>query len=562
MKYCPYGESELEEEQSLKLDEITVAGSLDLASLSDEPRARRAMSVLAGTPMCPDRVRRTASCYSGHLRQLEAWGVLRRVPHEPRVCSRYFEVAKSNGTARTIFSGCWVSKYLDSVPGVNLAPWDLLLSRLAQRKWNIISADFRHYFHQVQIGSGLQEILGVSTGQDFYLFKVLPMGLSFSPWIAQSLSWALILKALRALGWSHNGDESNELPVEVMVVTPCMHIFVLYDNLLFLCDDWSALLKFQAAFMEVCARSGAIFKEMEVMRYATWKKQGLNHLGCHFTPYRHGLSLRHTDAHMKKWVPIISDVSYPTFRVVSRIAGILIYDAYMRNVPFCMLECQESVRSLLEIRAGGKWDSRVPEEGMRHWKVLLSAFRTVLLNQTSMWTNLLLVRKARRLVMASDAYDYGGAFLAWNELGTILELQQYPESKAEHIYYKELRAAVKAILWAAKWCTEPTVVVLMVDNTAVLAGLQNGYSSSQKGNALIRLAWEGVRTSKIRLVLVGVAGEHNPADHPSRFKPVDPAKVAAMQHWFEEEISPVLSRYRGIQSRGSWVINSSEMEDN
>ncbi len=92
----------------------------------------------------------------------------------------------------------------------------------------------------------------------------------------------------------------------------------------------------------------------------------------------------------------------------------------------------------------------------------------------------------------------------------------WPACAAEHIFIKELRAAIRAINELAP---RDGTLVLVVDNTAAAQVLRNFYSSNAVGRELAEEAYDCLRNRRCRLVVAGIAGIHNYADAKTRNLP-------------------------------------------
>jgi len=113
------------------------------------------------------------------------------------VCT-YFAVAKGCGTlARTIFNGRILKEASHVPPPVNLLDIVLLYQMIGgMKKPHVYIADIRGWFHVLKINAYLRTLFGIVCGCDcrgVWMWQVLPMGWSWSPYIAQCIGWALIL---------------------------------------------------------------------------------------------------------------------------------------------------------------------------------------------------------------------------------------------------------------------------------------------------------------------------------------------------------------------------------
>ncbi len=176
-------------------------------------------------------------------------------------------------------------------------------SRLSQdsRGWYAISADLRHWFHQIKIPDHWQEHFRMSHHAQTWVPTTLPMGFNSAAAIAQAAFWAIILRGLHGDGQTATArrmrlgipklDESvypHWLPLD------CGGgVFVLIDNV-FVCtpcwiriNDWKKWLK--AAEAE-SSRGGVnvTFKEeagesIKVVPLVSGKTESVKFCGIEFT---------------------------------------------------------------------------------------------------------------------------------------------------------------------------------------------------------------------------------------------------------------------------------------
>lgn len=148
--------------------------------------------------------RRTLSDFEPFLDLLEHWNVLESANIADRefacAASKFFCVLKSNGKLRAIFDSRMAGELGDRPPPVNLPSINRVIETGAKSSY-FWTADFKHWFYQISICEKLREFFvvkcmvgtGSSRRQVFRRMKVLPQGWSWSPFIAQSIGWSVIL---------------------------------------------------------------------------------------------------------------------------------------------------------------------------------------------------------------------------------------------------------------------------------------------------------------------------------------------------------------------------------
>ena len=107
----------------------------------------------------------------------------------------FFKVPKACGTkARAIFNCKAINEACERPPPFELAKVSAILELIGESTY-FASLDFRHYFYQLGIPSEVKEMFRVGTPSDRFRLAVLPMGFSWSPFIAQGVTMALLAEA-------------------------------------------------------------------------------------------------------------------------------------------------------------------------------------------------------------------------------------------------------------------------------------------------------------------------------------------------------------------------------
>lgn len=171
-----------------------------------------------------------------------------------RHVARYFAVPKNEHVARAIWNGKVLTEHTKKAPPVNLPGMPDILRKMhdLSRKGNIclLTADFRHYFHTIKVSEELSRMFGVAVevpggGLRTYRWATLPMGWGPSPWIASSVGFAAIL-------WRESGEEIlfevepglTQLP-SFIPIKGGGFLCLYYDNILAVHTDFNILEKVQ-----------------------------------------------------------------------------------------------------------------------------------------------------------------------------------------------------------------------------------------------------------------------------------------------------------------------------
>lgn len=180
------------------------------------------LSNIAGSGPIGDAKVRNAGSYRRHileqLAETPADGsgcVLKAVSGAAAMYARYFAVLKEPlpPSARAIFDARTFNEWCKPPPSFHLVYPEMvlrLLSKFGTRKVMFYSADLVNMYYQIKIGNHLGTHMALMLDGTTYLPLVLPMGWSWSCYIAQALTFGLILK-------EYPGDEDLGIPREILL---------------------------------------------------------------------------------------------------------------------------------------------------------------------------------------------------------------------------------------------------------------------------------------------------------------------------------------------------------
>lgn len=174
----------------------------------------------------------------------------------PKVEASAFFVEKGGdeNLLRVIINGLWANLHYDQADSkfsfFSLETVRQVIDNCSQngQVWYALNFDLRHWFHELPLPCRYQEIFGIpltdrnNTRGEYHLYpRALPMGWSFSPYIAQCVTWALVL-AIPLSSPSRNFPKEADLDLEELQKHTAPFpwiplksgggIFVLLDNIL------------------------------------------------------------------------------------------------------------------------------------------------------------------------------------------------------------------------------------------------------------------------------------------------------------------------------------------
>ncbi len=489
-----------------------------------------------------------------------------------------FLVDKKQDVKRVIIDARPANAILEPLDGLRLFSLDNLV-RAAKRgagreRMGVFTADFRHFFYQLPVPKNLKPYFVVIGPDGSRVAPIaLPMGLHGSPVLAQSVSIAAVLLALRRMGgvFEARANElaaADEMPEEIEAGSlSCM---VLLDGLQMI-GDAAEVETFASAFSDVCAQFRLRPKEwdLQVVGHAPtlsraraepwcsqWPEIGVNQCSAgrvqirwEFAGVRFNLRGRRARApgapREFKWQPAtqrtISEVKPgATPRHVAQAVGGVLWRLRVHQEDMLLdHEVVIETASWVGHESGQGWDqpAQLPE-GLRRG---LNA-QVVAMNCPERWTAELRRNLAEKphavssagpsgvLMAAADADPTQCGGVIWTAEKTLVRAWSLPRED-----HGQQRAEAAAALRVATECSilRPCAQLLLaVDNEGVREALRRGYAAAPHLRNLIREMWK----LPIAIAPVRISGKLNVADDPSRGRmTLDPGREAATRAALEQE---------------------------
>lgn len=543
-----------------KLDPIQVAGCLRLDEVKRYGRQRHFKSLCKAwdmldrpkvTPFLTPRITWTPRRYRHHFEQLKDFGILEPSSDQPLYTSGYFSIPKENGSARAIFNGSKLSTHFPPPPPVNIMSQRDILHKIAAHvfpdrdhsqavekveplpsAFYVIHGDFRHWFHQLPSESGLSRYFGVACAGIKYLWKTLPMGWSWSPYIAQAAAWTLIVRDCDDLLDLTPLEKDEGLPFFIRTKGHGF-ITVYYDNYIFVtsdekeavelnkrflsnCRDWNAVIK-EHQFLRISpgvtknSSSDALFQESSIFRYLGLEIKLIpDNLLWRVSPNRVEL--------LERTIPLVMSP-----RVLAQYIGKIISVRLLESQPLgasrSVCDVINLLRATIRIGSTKGWDSERITLSTTDFQVLSQEWDTFLQNP---WRCSILpsFQWSKWITLATDASDWGWGMVLIDENGNVLK--QYKKNwddneRKLHIFIREMLAVERSLTKIQSMHNvNDCKINLVVDNTAVAAAVKRGYSSNDRAMHSLRSV---ILPLHHRLRIITVISEHNVADGPSRNKP-------------------------------------------
>ena len=476
----------------------------------------------------------TRHAYKGHLVMLEKYGVVTRIAAHLVLClCRYFAVAKTETISRSIFDGRNVSDMCNTPPTMRLPDTGNISKYFAAHPGDVrlIALDLRHYFHQIRLHKEIQPYFVVCVGGQHYVWKALPMGWSWSPAIAQSLTIAVAAEAARNIsldGASVSVDlnSSSEVPghFDISVKGRKARVYVTYDNVLFVGEGRLTGL-WADAVQELCKERRLHIKDGSFHDTTSkdMAREGtkFEHLGMELSVTSGGRRcVNVASASLEKWSRTLCTAKTTrTNRVAARMIGMILHGTRMRFGSLLSARKTLGIARTLGKQAQNNWNNACCLS-VQDYGYLMMALNTLV---TANPVKLEIPSGKRRdvLVVAADASDHkGGAVLVPKDgyMQLLGNSFTFPKEYT-HIFLKEVMAARICIDRAAKLHPR-SHIVLLEDNTAAAGAIARGWSSSWRATEEIDKLYAHLKMHDCVLTVRSVPSASNPADEPSRDRPL------------------------------------------
>lgn len=521
-----------------------------------------------GAENCDTPIRMTADKWKDHLHTLEECGILQSdVDMECiKAVATYFAVLKTEDTARAIYNGTEVNKFLGPAPPLNTPTAQEILDKISrlnrsQRK-SIFTADIRHWFHQiplsVQVSLYFCLVYKNNGTHEWRRWATLPMGTSWSPYIAQCLAWVLMIDTCSNMGgwpFTISPDEALAQPPKWVHLKGGGFLTIYIDNIIAVGNQGileelnHKLIEEQFLFQEF----GVTLKEASLLNADQWSRTAVRLLGVELqrrnnpeTCANKRVKVRYTAT----WRPIGDKVERwrepweqikaneaNTFRTVAKLCGRLLWIQSLTLKPLCSHHRVIAVlRRLAKQRVADdkKWDDPFPlfEEEIKELQLHVDRMFT------NEWMNGIVRNdesfRIEEVFGCSDASESGWGFLLYDGQDvTTCTVHRGLYTRNEHIFVKEFWVAKRMIMHMVNTKRETSDahirVIAGIDNSAAAQVIRNMYTS----NTFIQQDVEELNDFLLKMdasvFVVNVRSEDNVADQPSRGDPVCPVRFCVSQ---------------------------------
>ena len=533
----------------LPLDPITVAGQCrvqlmmrdikflfvkDALSLILESKSFEVVTGLQPSIVEADKRTRTAKRWKNHLEQLTQFRILRKIqnPKHAYFHSPYFSVPKADQqSARAILNAKQISRLSKNPPAVRLPNLPDVLRRIDSLKPRYIgTGDFRHWFHQIPLAEQIQRYFTVTNGQQWN-WCTLPMGYSFSPYIAQSVGWEVLLKDQP---YSPHLHDSRHMPCIVDMLSPFgqtvgfMTLF--YDNIIIVSSNpeigerCMKQMKINANYYNVALKTTeARVGQQLFLREGT---EGIKYIGVEI-----GIAPKSTTRNKResrliwrlskpiKETDVIHLLRRCTPRTVYRVIGAIVWHTYASLQSFGSINQVLAIMSDVATTASTtSWDTEMNFSESNRQIILHHARRAA----DNDWCTITETEQTETWA-TTDASGWGYAMCIYDgESDRLRECKAHKwqaDMSSKDIFRKELYAGIQCVELILATQSN-TRIILGQDNEAVFLTMSHFFSNFEDIQKQLTSLHEKLVRHTCALKMVKLSGKCNVSDKPSRGLPL------------------------------------------
>ena len=541
------------------------------------------LSVVAPPTVDPSQFACSATKWADHFAALVGFNLIQQTGAGVlKFCAKYFAVPKTEDLSRAIFNGLELSRRCTLPFKVNLPDLSIVLQQIAEmcapqagespRRVYLVTGDIRHWFHQIPVPQEIGVFFGLHLGTLYYLYRVLPMGWSWSPHIAQCIAMGLVLVALSRCGVDITAYANLTTPPPFVVVRDKKGrlegiVCVWYDNIALFTTNENLSKAFFRRHVAVMHSHHVIMKHW---RLHTWQdlqcsnldRAELNlavnlppdstespqdpdalpiYLGMMFGMDGHTLQWKHHPVKVHKWKSLITTLGqgWCSARDIAAVVGVAVWNNHISLKR--LLEIVDII-DLLKTAA-----HRVKEVGWdtkEIWPLYMVEPAIHLLTRivANPWMSYTPRIPEGIIYVCADSSTPRFCYLAWSSGRQLIDSLYsagpwWSPILTAHIFAKELCVATMAIEAICERFRN-TRIILGEDNTAVVHVLTKCYSTTDVGLDYVRRVVVALDSSNNDLVVIPVPSESNPADPPTRLRPLCPRRTA--EWWLLVERHPDL----------------------
>ena len=503
-----------------ELDVVDVAGHIDLESIQLAARNPASPLFVALWALSSDNFaeslvprgkifKGTRREYIKFVRTMVECGLCEKVGRSAaaKAYSGFFTVLKKEVDGvkilRTILNCEPLNQASPKAPPVNLPSLLEVQDAFADCKY-LRALDFRHYFHQFKISNVLQQWLHIAIGPARVRWRVLPMGWTWAPFIAEAISWYF------AVGEGVN--EWEGLP-RVYKNAEGVVVVIWYDNVFAGAKDEVALEKFWSEMLQRCAKHKVVIKE----QFSAKVGESIDCIGLRWHVTEQGVKwelLEKSKEKLRAVAATLLDDQLPT-KQVAKLIGCVVWGLWsQRRALFQLRDAYELLAKA--VKTSG-WKGKMPTAGLER----LGSLARELADDPGL-TGVESAKK--RIYLASDASLDGYGVVDLDTGNQVRGVWKHVHVTGD-MYYLEALAAKRAVMYAPA----NTEIILITDNMGLVWSLRKRSSRCPRTARVLAEMHEAMEARGQTLRVVHVGTKENPADAPSRGDRAERDKITTVR---------------------------------
>jgi hypothetical protein len=405
--------------------------------------------------------------------------------------SVFFTVLKASinkVSLRTIFHTKGINVGGSHAPPVNLSSFPEWLAEFKDAEY-LWTTDMRHFFHQFGLAEDIRKYFTVLCRGNRFRCACLPMGWTWSPFIAQSLAW-----------WLAVGDESFEWQELPRVYTHNqVKIIIWYDNLLF-GGKKADVMKLREAFLARTVWINGTIKEE-----SNSDEGPVTFVGVDLRPatpdkrIQWGLAQK-TKSKLMKHLEMFRAEREISKKKWETIRGQIVWSFWALQQNFFALTPLFKWKTL-ETRRYSEVIIIIEEIMQHEWEEMSAnkePFSIFCDASTKGWG-----------AVTRDGVEFSGKF---RQLFTSADM-----------FYLEAIAVKQAVMSAPN----DRAIGIVTDNMALMHSINRGATACPRTARVLQEAYIIMRNKGCTWTATYIGTKENPADNPSRGKPVNRNKLTA-----------------------------------
>ena len=511
-------------------------------------------------------------------------------------CNGFF-VEKSAGLLRVICDARPANAVIDS-DGYDFSLFTVetlirVISNLSaqNKEWHAVNTDLRHWFHQLRLPQCYKKYLVYHLpGGERLVPVAVPMGWTLAPFIAQSVTWGMVLAAgaedvflskesgLIETSWKEFNDKHNTgVPPTWLPLRDGGGIFIILDNICVVTNNKDVAEYWKKRIAAQTARFRARLKPLdknkpdgetiELLTMNETSEKVLTFLGVEWKYNCRRVALKETDdcvmpGELQKtiWKGTHRQLASLLGKVlwwarVSEIRHLYIFPPQQQPTPRQQewIELSRDYAMMIDFFKHAappdhkSWDAEVLLKLSKPQHTLLEMYWNnrcsgEWIAYTPLKTNLEKVRLAAVDASSSTAMKRFG-YVIWKR--EITEEEEFNpnhyevdcgDHKCDTIALAELEAIWRCVVAIQKKEEDVDAIVMLTDSMNAKAWIERGYAITPEVQRLLKLIFQCLRHT--RLYLRYIRSEWNLADLPSRLPPQGKRGVrdGKSQRWYQNKL--------------------------